>query len=188
MRGSVPRWDYGRVAEGERVGPLDEEWDGNEDEEPWPDVVPFQGPAGEASLTGWLAMRGQPLGQIFDPVPPMPQVGGVGVVPLPPFFDPVFLAPHPEFQLVPHLIGGVDRGNPFAPIPITLPAAYPRPRRFYRVQHSAAIDEQGIQTCPPSRTRDSAVLGLTAATIFPPSFERRINKTNLERALDPMNV
>lgn len=181
MRGSVPRWDYGRVGEGERLGPLRYEWDEGEEEEPWPDVVPFQG-AVEGSLAGRIAMYGERMGEIIDPVP---QMRGLSV-PSQGFFDPVFLAPFPEYQPVPPPLEELELVNPYEPI--SLPAVFPRPRRFYRVQHSAAIDWQGKETCPPSRTRDSAVLGLSAETIFPPCFERRINRANLERALDPMNV
>ncbi|KFZ25050.1 hypothetical protein V502_00474 [Pseudogymnoascus sp. VKM F-4520 (FW-2644)] len=181
VRGSVPRWYYGRVAQGERPGPLQYEWDGGE-EAPWPNFVPFQG-AAEGSLAGRIEMDGERMGEIVDPVPRMRRVSGL---PSQGFFDPIFLGPLPEYQFPPPLLKELELVDPYEPI--SLPAVFPRPRRFYRVQHSAAIDWRGNETCPPSRTRDSAVLGLSAETIFPPCFERRINRANLERALDPMNV
>ncbi|ELR08519.1 hypothetical protein VC83_00427 [Pseudogymnoascus destructans] len=185
VSGSIPRWDYGRIADEERLGPLQYEWEEEEEGvEPWPDIAPFQGPA-EGSLAGWIAMYGKRMGEILDPVPPQSQAGEAGS-PLPDFFDPIFVEPFVEIQHIPLLIEAFKPVDPLAPL--TLPTVIPRPRRFYRVQHSAAVDQHGNETLPPSRTRDSTVLGFSAENIFPPPFERRINRANLERALDPMNV
>ncbi|OBT71475.1 hypothetical protein VF21_09732 [Pseudogymnoascus sp. 05NY08] len=181
VRGSIPRWDYGRVAAGQRLGPLQYEWEEEEEGvEPWPGIAPFQGPA-EGSLAGWIAMYGERMGEILAP----PHIREVDP-PLAAFFDPIFLPPFPQYQPIAPLLEDFAPVDPFARI--KLPAALPRPTRFYRVQHSGAIDQHGNETCPPSRTCDSTVLGLSADTIFPPCFERRINRANIERALDPMNV
>ncbi|OBT60389.1 hypothetical protein VE03_10141 [Pseudogymnoascus sp. 23342-1-I1] len=157
---------------------------GNGGQEPWPDVVPFQGPA-EASLAGWIPMHGERLGEIIHPVAPLPQVR-VFNLPLENFFAPIFLPPSPKYQHIPSPNEAKEPDNPNTPI--AAPSVFPRPRRFYRVQHAAAHDQHGTETFPPSRTRDSAILGITASTIFPPCHERRINRANLERALDPLNV
>ncbi|KAL5351650.1 hypothetical protein ACLOAV_003510 [Pseudogymnoascus australis] len=69
----------------------------------------------------------------------------------------------------------------------TLAPVSPSPGRFSPVQHSAASDQHGTETVPPPRTRDSAVLGLSAETVFLPCVERRVNRLNLESALEPVN-
>ncbi|KFZ19942.1 hypothetical protein V501_00394 [Pseudogymnoascus sp. VKM F-4519 (FW-2642)] len=185
VRDIIPRWDYGRAAAGERLGPLQYDWEEEEEGvEPWPDIAPFQGPA-EGSLAGWIAMYWERMGEILERVPPQPRADEAGP-PLPDFFDPILLEPSVEIQHIPLLIETFKPVDP--PASLILPVVIPRPRLFYRVQHSAAIDQYGNETYPPSRTRDNTVLGLSAETILPPCLERRINKTNLERALDPMNV
>ncbi|KFY19867.1 hypothetical protein V493_07813 [Pseudogymnoascus sp. VKM F-4281 (FW-2241)] len=166
-----------RGGSGRLLGPFHNDWDEN-GEEPWVDVVPFQGPP-EASLMGWIDMQ-------TPPAPMLPDMA-VPEVHLPSFFEPIFLPPLPVYHRIPALIGTSDPAAADPEEPVRLPFVFPRPRRFYRVQHAAAIDGRGNETFPASRTRDNAILGLSAETIFPPCFERRINRANLERALDPMN-
>jgi len=73
-------------------------------------------------------------------------------------------------------------------VPLTLATARPKPRRLYRVQRSAALDRRCNERYPGSDTQDSPALGLNAGSIFPDGrYELRINKRNVERALDPEN-
>lgn len=73
-------------------------------------------------------------------------------------------------------------------VPVTLATVRPQPRRFYRVQRSAALDRRCNERFPASDTQDSPALGLNAGSIFPDGrYELRVNKRNVERALDPEN-
>ncbi|KFY20847.1 hypothetical protein V491_03379, partial [Pseudogymnoascus sp. VKM F-3775] len=190
VRGSVPPGGYSWGVEGEVLGPL-HQYGGEGGEEPWPDVAQYEG-YGDDRYTDvplqWFPAEEQPQGEACNcvGVQPMLDLRYAPLPPLPNFFEPIFLAPFPEHQPIPCQIEAFKREGLQALI--LLPAVILRPLRFYCVQHSAAFDWRGKETCPPSWTRDSTVLGLSAGTIFPPCFERRISRANLERALDPMNV
>lgn len=187
VRGSVLRGRYAWVDKGGMLGPLHRRGDEG-GEEPLPDVVPCRGYSGDSYaelVLQWFPTEGQPQGEEYNGVG-VPPMLDVRYAPLPNFFEPIFLGPFPEHQPIPRQIEAIKLEDPQAPI--VLLAVRPRPLRFYRVQHSAAFDWRGKETCPPSWTHDSTVLGLSAGTIFPPCFERRINRANIERALDPMDV
>ena len=164
---------------------------------PWDFVAP-DGPTTSGVLRSEaqaeLPEPGQLPTQAQDQSPPpdfyLPQA--TDDTPIPSFFDPIFVPPYPIYQaLIP--FSSPDPMPPFSipslePPVRTLPAVHPRPLRFYRVQHSAAHNRRGKEILPASRTQDIPAFGLNASTIFPLGYERRINKTNIERVLDPMNV
>lgn len=72
-----------------------------------------------------------------------------------------------------------------AHIPPTLPTVHPKPRRLFRVQHSAALDRCGNEVYPACDTQDSTALGMNAGRIWPDErLELRICRGNVERALE----
>lgn len=71
--------------------------------------------------------------------------------------------------------------------PLQLPHAMHQPAKLYRVQRSAALDARGVELFPGSTTQDHQMFGVNAGCIFPPTYEGRINKESVERALDPLN-